>query len=377
MIVGPSTLANTASWSDGFIGVVDGATGAGLGALSVALQDANTTSSTQKLAAIAANPNFDGFVVCGHTAILATDLVTDPAATAGGGLDIVVAKVTVTGSGLAVSWARQIGGIGNQQCNAIAVDDSGNVVITGIYFGQLDFGGGVFSPAGAANVFLPWIARLSGTDGHTLAAINIPPAATGAVASSLTTVNTDSAGGIAIAGSFRKGLVFGATTLTSASIANSDAFAAKFDSSLAPVWAKSWGNSSDPNSQSIGNGIAFDSSGNITLIGSLIGSIKIGPSSGILTAATGIDDVTGNPTNNPDVFVARLSGTDGSSLCAARFGDLGGQTPYGLFVPRSASGSAKDSAFVSGSLTSTLDFGTASLSTEGGTNLTYFWLARF
>jgi hypothetical protein len=80
-----------------------------------------------------------------------------------------------------------------------------------------------------------------------------------------------------------------------------------------------WGNPSNPDTQN-GKGIAFDSSGNLTVVGAFNTTIKIGPGGGILTAASAADPATGLNTNNTDVFFARLSGADGSSRCAARFG---------------------------------------------------------
>ena len=278
--INASAFSNSQEWLDGYVGAVQAADGTGLWGISVALMDATTQISTlPTLAAIAANPNYDDFVVCGSASIAATDLnppSPQPALAAGGSddYDIVVAKIK--GSDGSVVWARQIGGSGNQVCTAAAINDSGDVLIAGTYSGQLDFGSGAFNPAPAANVQLPWVAKLGGADGSTKAAINGKPGATGAMLTGITAIDTDSSGNVAISGYFRRALTLGTTTLTSASAATYDALAVKFSPSLDLVWAKNWG---DTDTQSA-MAIAFDSSGNITLVGRFNSTINIGPGGG-------------------------------------------------------------------------------------------------
>src|SRR6266550_509584 len=61
-----------------------------------------------------------------------------------GGNDIFINKLNATGN---LAWAKQIGGSGDEQCNAIAVDGNGNVYITGIFLGTTDFdpGPGIYN----------------------------------------------------------------------------------------------------------------------------------------------------------------------------------------------------------------------------------------
>jgi hypothetical protein len=367
MTIGTSNISNLGAWPYGYVGAVQAADGASLWAKSVALSA--DLGSAPALAGIAANPHFDDFAVCGYASILATDIVTDSQAQAGGGYDIVVAKVK--GSDGSVLWGRQFGGTGNQKCTAVAIDDSGNVVISGSYFGQLDFGSGAFSPAGAANVLLPWVAKLSGTDGSVIAAMNAPPASGVAAAGTTATiwaVDTDAAGNVAIAGQFHSAvsnyLTFGTTNLTCAGSA--DAFVVKFDHSLVSVWAKSWGDAG----QEAATGVAFDSHGDLSVVGRFNSTINIGPAGGILTATTQ------SGTSNADVFFAHLDGASGASTCAVRFGDSGAQEADRVFVARSAIGVNKDVPFVRGTVTSVLDFGTVSVSTTDP-SITNSWIARF
>jgi hypothetical protein len=359
MGVATSNLSNLGTWPYAYVGALQATDGSSLWAISANL--AVDQASGPALAAIAANPGFDDFVVCGKTNIAATDLV--PGAVSSGGYDIVVAKIKgIDGS---ILWSRQIGGTGNQGCTAAAIDDSGNVVIGGDYNGQLDFGSGAFSPAPAANSTIPWVAKLSGTDGSTIAAIS--PTVTGRTIGYVIGIDTDSAGNIAVAGSFTNALTFGTTSLTSAGLA--DAYVAKFGSSLTPIWAKNWG---DAKTQ-IAESVAFDSSGNLTVVGQFLSSINIGPAGTVLTASS--DVVLGSAS---DIFFARLDGTSGSSQCAVSYGDPASQAAYNVFVPRAATGANKDVAFASGGLTynSVLNFGIVSLDTTGLTQPN-FWVAKF
>jgi hypothetical protein len=361
MTVGASSISNLGAWPYGYVGALQATDGTGLWAISANL-NADLGSSAY-LSNIAANPNFDDFVVCGSANIAALELVASP--TYGGGYDIVVAKVK--GSDGTIVWSRQIGGTGNQTCTAATIDDSGNILIAGNYNGVLDFGSGAFNPSPAANIYLPWVAKLSGSDGSTLAATNALPAPTNSTRGKVYSLDTDSAGNVAIAGYFTNAITFGTTTLTSAGA--EDAFAAKFSPALTLTWAKNWGDAKSQHAYSA----AFDSSGNLTLVGDFLSTINIGSSGAILTASS--DAVLGSAS---DIFVARLEGSTGNSQCALSFGDPLSQSAYNAFVPRLATGATKDALFVSGGLTvnSVLNFGATTLTAPAIPN-TSFWLARF
>jgi hypothetical protein len=54
-------------------------------------------------------------------------------------------------------WSKSFGGDsfgGEQRCLSVAADGSGNVVITGYFFGTIDFGGGLLASGGGNDVFL-------------------------------------------------------------------------------------------------------------------------------------------------------------------------------------------------------------------------------
>ncbi|HJT35014.1 MAG TPA: SBBP repeat-containing protein, partial [Pirellulales bacterium] len=79
--------------------------------------------------------------------------------TSNGKDDIFVTKLTENG---ALVWAQSFGGVGNDQVNSLAVDASGNVVITGSFQGSAKFGPYTLSggPAPATTAF---VAKLLGS----------------------------------------------------------------------------------------------------------------------------------------------------------------------------------------------------------------------
>ena len=366
MTIGPesaltSHISNLGTWPYGYAGGIQATDGAGLWAISTNLRADDGSSGM--LTAIAANPNFDDFVICGKANIAATELVAG--GVAGGGYDIVVAKIK--GSDGTIIAARQIGGTGDQSCTAAAINDSGDVIIAGTFNGQLDFGSGALSPVPEARSSVPWIAKLSGTDLSTIAAVSASPAATSRTTGYVYGLDTDSAGNVAIAGTFTNALTLGSTTLTSVGL--QDAFAVKLGPSLVPIWAKRWGDAKTQNAYSI----AFDSSGNVTVVGSFLGTINIGTGGAILTASS---DATGS---NTDVFIARLSGASGDPECALGYGDPAAQAAYNVVVPRSATGAMKDAVFASGQLmgNSVLNFTSVAVDATNLSDPTYFWVAKF
>ena len=81
--------------------------------------------------------------------------------TSAGGYDIFLAKLS--GADGHVLWTKRIGGTGADEGDALALDSSGNVFITGQFFGTVDFGGGsVTNTNPYAQTFL---AKYSGLDG--------------------------------------------------------------------------------------------------------------------------------------------------------------------------------------------------------------------
>src|SRR5439155_18267325 len=85
-----------------------------------------------------------------------------------GGFDIFVAKYSAAGSHL---WSKRLGGTGDDFAFSLAVDGSGNVVVAGYFPGVVNFGGGPLTSAGLNDLFVAkytadgsyvWAKRLGG-----------------------------------------------------------------------------------------------------------------------------------------------------------------------------------------------------------------------
>ena len=187
-----------------------------------------------------------------------------------GGSDGFVAKYSPLGICL---WAKLMGGGGDDQVTAIAVESSsGNVYACGYYEGSATFGPFSITNAGvnSADVFVTklaatgevqWVRRGGGSH------------ANGDFGNGIT---LDSSGNCYVTGTFSGGsspgftATFGSTTLTNRGY--SDIFLAKYASDGTPLWAKqAGGNFSDA-----GNSICLSSLGELYVVGSFQSSATWG-----------------------------------------------------------------------------------------------------
>jgi hypothetical protein len=233
--------------------------------------------------------------------VVVTGYQSSTSADYGGGLlsshgsrDIFVAKYSSSGGYV---WAKMIGGTGLDGGSGVATDSAGNVCVTG-YFSTstagVDFGGGALFSAGSQDVFLvkynsagafQWSKRFGSTGSDTGNAVAV-----------------DSAGNVVIFGNFIGTIDFGGGPLTSAG--GQDIFVAKFSPSGGYIWSKRFGGTGLDNAR----GLAVDGSGNVVLTGDFVNTINFGGS-----------DLTSASTES-DVYLAKLSGADGSHIWSKRFG---------------------------------------------------------
>jgi Beta-propeller repeat len=207
----------------------------------------------------------------GTAAFGSTNLVT------AGGNDMFAAKYSSSGS---LQWVQSAGGTGADFGNGIAVDASGNVYVTGSYWGTATFGITTRTSAGSDDVFvamynssgsLQWVQSAGGTSGDYGNGIRVA-----------------ASGHVYVSGSYSDTATFESTSKTSAGI--SDIFAVKYNSSGSVQWVQSAGGLS----VDYGNGIAVDASGHVYVTGNYVG-----------TAAFGSVSKTSAGSN--DVYLVRLS----------------------------------------------------------------------
>jgi len=257
-----------------------------------------------------------------------------------GGLDIFVAKLSgVDGSHI---WSKSLGGSGSDVPNAVAVDGNGDVVLAG-YFGDLfggttNLGGGLLTSAGGEDMF---VAKYSGATGAYLWARQ----GGGSGDDEAAAVAVDGTGNVVVTGHFRNTADFSGRSLTSAGI--DDVFVAKYSASGASLWAKSFGDADEQQ----GSAVGVDRDGNIVLAGNFSGSIDLG----------------GGPLYNlavGDIFLAKLSAS-GAPVWSFRFGNAGDANPElakGLAVDGSGN------VVLTGQILPSLNFGSGVLWNLTSTN---------
>jgi hypothetical protein len=177
----------------------------------------------------------------------------------------------------------------------VAVDRSGNVVVTGYFEGTVDFGGGPLTSAGFGDVFVAsyspagahrWSKRFGSSKSYGLGR----------------GVAVDKSGNAVVTGDFEGTVGFGGAPLTSEGY--SDIFVASFGPTGAHRWSRRLGDAGWEE----GHDVAVDGSDNVVVTGHFGGTVDFG--GGPLTSA-----------GAGDIFVAsytRPGRTAGPSASAAR-----------------------------------------------------------
>ena len=174
--------------------------------------------------------------------------------------DIVLAKL----SGLdgTTMWARTFGSSSYDDPNGLATDKYGNVVVTGVAYGDINLGGGI---VGSGKIF---VAKYSGANGQYMWSKVFNSQGTfdagKAVAADPVT------GNLFLTGGFTGSVDFGGGLLTTLNNGNGGIFLAAYDPNGNYLWAKGLGASGDS-----GNAICVDNSGNLAVTGTSTASIGL------------------------------------------------------------------------------------------------------
>jgi hypothetical protein len=306
-----------------------------------------------------------------------------------------VAKYAANCGGLV--WIRSFGSNTEDLGYGIAVDGSGNAIVTGFFAGSANFGAGlVLSNGPFADVFVAkyaadgtylWAHTLYGPsvdigraaavdkDGNVLIAGSFQSIVSDGMAFALGSVGSvdaylikysptgaylwwrgiggsgdevpygiavDKGGNIAMVGSFQNTLNLGGNTLTSAGL--SDGFIAKFSPMGNPLWSRAVGGAGID----VDYDVAMDGGGNVVLVGSFQNSVNFG--TGSLTSA-----------GQSDIAVAKYSAT-GVPLWSKRFGGTSDDAGLGLAINGSGN------VFVTGYFHGTGSFGGGSLTSAGNSD---------
>jgi hypothetical protein len=195
----------------------------------------------------------------------------------GSGGDAFLCKYNSSGNFL---WARQISGTGGEGIVDIVFDNSGDILLTGAYYGIADFdpGSGVFnlgsSPSGASHTF---ISKFD-SGGNFLWAKHVDSSMNWA-----NSVAVDSFNNVYVLGNFNDfpdfdpgPSVFTLTSTPSGSCCPYDLYILKLDLSGNFIWVKQVGGTGYEDAHSI----AVDSKDNVYVTGALDGTVDLDPGAG-------------------------------------------------------------------------------------------------
>ena len=175
--------------------------------------------------------------------------------TSAGNTDLFVVKYNSSGT---KQWTKQLGSSGLDSANGITIDSSGNVYVTGVTFGGLDWN----TSAGANDLFVVKY-NSSGTKEWTKQL--------GSASSDFANgVATDSSGNVYVAGATYGGLD------GNTSAGNADLFVVKYNASGSKQWTRQLGSSS----RDYANDVVTDSSGNVYVTGTTYGGLDGNTSAG-------------------------------------------------------------------------------------------------
>ncbi len=238
----------------------------------------------------------------------------------GGGYDMFIVKYDRNGNPV---WAKKGGGSGSDYATGVAVDGSGNIYVTGYYYGPtIQFGATALTSAGFYDMY---VVKYN-PDGNVIWAKSATSGGTGADYAS--GVAADRAGNFCVAGySTSSSLQFGLTSLLFRG--GGDMFIVKFDPDGNAVWAK------EPdcgNANSAATGVAIDAAGNSYVSGYYYApAISFGPTvltnsggGGLFIAKFDPDGNVAWAKSNTDNF---MSNGQASSVAVDPFGNsyLGGE----------------------------------------------------
>lgn len=245
--------------------------------------------------------------------------------------DIYLAKLSSTGTPV---WAKEFGDQNVQSVRGMAVDAGGNVILTGFFQNDVNFGGAVLTSAGLYDIFMAkfdtagmhqWSRRFgdAGADQNGRA------------------VALDAMGNVYFAGDIGGSVNFGGGAMTAT--ATKVAVAAKFDSLGNALWVK------------LSTGMAADKAGANAVAVGPNGEVAVG---GAFKGAFDFGGGTVTNINADDAFVTTFDAM-GMHTATRTFGDVDLQTVTGVVV------AGNGDVVAAGNFSGTIDVGTGMVTSAG------------
>ena len=267
-----------------------------------------------------------------------------------GSYDLFISKLDANGNFV---WARTIGGVSNDHGEGLAIDEIGNVYITGMFSDTVDFdpSAGVSNLTSAAGEDI-FVAKF-GSNGDFVWAKSMP--GTGTLGDSGNKLAVDGNGDVYTIGDFTGTVDFdpgvGVYTLSTGSSTN--VFISKLDMNGNFVWAKSIGGGN----ADMGSDISIDEHGNVFSTGSFNGTADFDPGASTYNLTS---------LGYWDNYVLKLD-NNGSFMWARAIGGTLTDNSYGLALDTNGS------VYTTGGFASTVDFdpgpGTYNLTSTGSANI--------
>jgi hypothetical protein len=285
--------------------------------------------------------------------------------------------ITLTlNSGFAQCFINKgIGGIYDDQANSIAVDNNGNIFITGSFQGTVDFnpGAGTFNLTSLNNSqnqptksgFLckfdsngnfVWAKKTDTWSPSPLGTFISTTSSSGSCEPKSLAI--DNLGNLCITGNYSGFVAFNAPQIASGLIRDAGSFVWKLDNNGNFIFVKEW--VAALSSTISANSICTDNSNNIWVTGCLKGTVDFSPGS------TTLNEVSSTSTYN-DAFIVKLTSSGSSAVFRWTFG--GTYEDEGKSIAVDLSGNI----LVTGSFRGTVDFditaNTFNLTANGGTDI--------
>ncbi|MDP4266362.1 MAG: SBBP repeat-containing protein [Bacteroidota bacterium] len=257
--------------------------------------------------------------------------------TSRGGTDILVLKYNSKGE---IIWSKQCGGDGTDMPKAIALDKEGNIYVTGYFSNNANFDNINLTKKAETDIF---IAKFS-NDGE----IKWVKQAGDAGINKTTGICIDSEGNIIVSGTFTNKISFDKNLFKS--LGEQDIFIVKYDNKGTLIWAKQAGGNGNDDIQ----GICLSRKDEIIATGFFTGKIKIG-------------NKELNSVGKNDVFISKYDKT-GDVVWLKQFGGTGDDNGKAVAV--------NDSGFiyVTGSFEKAMTIDKIKMESKGGSDVFYIKL---
>jgi hypothetical protein len=216
--------------------------------------------------------------------------------TSAGNDDFFLVKLDPAGAHL---WSKRYGDAATQSAQAVRMDANGDVLVTGLAQGTIDFGGGPLVSAGDYDAV---VAKLDGATGEQIWAKRFGDQRY----QDTYDMVVNAAGHVFLTGNFQSTVSFGGPTFTSPSAFDFDLFVVELDADGEHVWSRAMSGVGD----SYAHSVALDSQGNVLLTGSFTGTLDLGGGVALVSAG------------DEDAYVIKLSPA-GDLLWSRQYGVAG------------------------------------------------------